>query len=260
MGSLKIFDLNISIFIGLFLIFIEFREKVNKTFGELNFFLNFIGGVPQEVEEIESDEYHHDDGDDGVLAGKVVGIPFDILADEFGHVFNEGEDELVLEQDEVVEVLGESVVAGGGAKFGQGVSQVVDGLGQAHGEGAFSKPCTELNFGLIEDPAITDIIHEGQEIAFLNVGGILQLVLVLINDLINSLIGLNVVSAVVDGVGVGIFDEGAHELDAGLRNDLEDLPVDAYLLFYVGVLVVQLDHVEDRDRNDEGERQQQLYQ
>jgi hypothetical protein len=74
------------------------------------------------------------------------------------------------------------------------------------------------------------------------VGGVL--LLVLINDLINSLIGLNVVSAVVDGVGVGVLDEGAHELDAGLGNDLEDLPVDARLLFYVGVLVVQLDHVE----------------
>ncbi len=83
---------------------------------------------------------------------------------------------------------------------------------------------------------------------------------VLINNLINFLIGLHVVSAVLCGVGVGVLDEDAHELDAGFGNDLEDLPVDAYLLFYVGVMVVQFDHVEHRDHDDEGEGQKQLDQ
>jgi hypothetical protein len=142
LGSIKIFDLNISLFIGLFFIFIEFREKVNKAFGELNFFFNFVGGVPQEVEEIDSDQYHHDDGNGGVLVGEIVGFPFDFSVDEFGHVFDEGEDELVLEEDEVMEVMSQSVITGCGAKFGEGVGEVVDGLGQAHGECAFSKACT----------------------------------------------------------------------------------------------------------------------
>jgi hypothetical protein len=128
-GSLKIFDLNISLFIGLFLIFIEFWEKVNKAFGELNFLLNFVGRVPQEVNEIDSDEYHHDDGDCGVLAAEVFSFPFHFLVDKFGHVFDEWEDELILEEDEIVEVVSQSIITGGGgAKFGEGVGEVVDRL------------------------------------------------------------------------------------------------------------------------------------
>ncbi len=83
---------------------------------------------------------------------------------------------------------------------------------------------------------------------------------VLINNLINLLIGLLIVSAIIDGVGVGVLDERVHELDAGLRDDLEDFVVDARFVIDVGVLVVQLDDVEDGDDDDEGEGEEQLDQ
>ncbi len=105
-------------------------------------FFNFIGRIPQEVKEINANKYHHDDGYGGVLAGEVVGFPLDFLVDESGHVFDEGEDELVLEEDEVVEFVGESVITYSCIQLGEGIGKVVDGLREPDGECAFSKPLT----------------------------------------------------------------------------------------------------------------------
>jgi len=86
-------------------ILVVLRQKVNKTFRKVDFLLNLMSRVAHEVEEIKTNQDYHNDRNCGIFIFKPIIFSLKFAVHQLSHMFHQGEDELILQQNNVIKVL-----------------------------------------------------------------------------------------------------------------------------------------------------------